>query len=305
MPLDLDPDDLKEDMLQETEKRFVLFPIEHSDVWLMYKKAQASFWTAEEIDLAHDYIDYEKLTGDEQHFVKHVLAFFAASDGIVNENLVERFCGEVQWPEARSFYGFQIMIENVHSETYSLLIDTFVKDKAEKLRLFNALETVPCVRKKADWALKWINNSARFAERLVAFAVVEGIFFSGSFCAVFWLKKVLNGTPSTSTCSTLTLLQPNPIQRGLMPGLTFSNELISVRGSRLEPCARLLATARHALPTLTLNSATRACTAILPACCTPSSSTSSPTTSCTRSSGRRLSTRRSSLLKRSRAPSSA
>ena len=204
MPLDLHPDDLKEDMLQETEKRFVLFPIEHSDVWLMYKKAQASFWTAEEIDLAHDYIDYEKLTGDEQHFVKHVLAFFAASDGIVNENLVERFCSEVQWPEARSFYGFQIMIENVHSETYSLLIDTFVKDKAEKLSLFNALETVPCVRKKADWALKWINNSARFAERLVAFAVVEGIFFSGSFCAVFWLKK-----------------------RGLMPGLTFSNELIS------------------------------------------------------------------------------
>lgn len=173
MPLDLHPDDLNEPMLQETEKRFVLFPIEHSDVWLMYKKAQASFWTAEEIDLAHDYIDYEKLTGDEQHFVKHVLAFFAASDGIVNENLVERFCGEVQWPEARSFYGFQIMIENVHSETYSLLIDTFVKDKAEKLRLFNALETVPCVRKKADWALKWINNSARFAERLVAFAVVE------------------------------------------------------------------------------------------------------------------------------------
>ena len=198
------PADLKEPMLQENASRFVIFPIKHNELWLMFKKAQASFWTAEEIDLANDRNDWEKLTDNEQFFIKHVLAFFAASDGIVNENLVERFCSEVQYPEARFFYGFQIMIENVHSETYSLLIDTYVRDKAEKMHLFNALETVPCVRKKADWALKWINNSSRFAERLVAFAVVEGIFFSGSFCAIFWLKK-----------------------RGLMPGLTFSNELIS------------------------------------------------------------------------------
>jgi ribonucleoside-diphosphate reductase beta chain len=170
----------------------------------MYKKAEASFWTAEEVDLAHDMTDWEKLTPDEKHFVSHVLAFFAASDGIVNENLCERFASEVQLPEARCFYGFQIAMENIHSETYSLLIDTYVRDNAEKTRLFNAVETVPCVKKKADWALRWISNSGRFAERLVAFAVVEGIFFSGSFCAIFWLKK-----------------------RGLMPGLTFSNELIS------------------------------------------------------------------------------
>lgn len=198
------PADLSESMLQENAARFVIFPIKHHELWLMFKKAQASFWTAEEIDLANDEKDWESLNSDEQFFIKHILAFFAASDGIVNENLVERFCSEVQYPEARFFYGFQIMIENVHSETYSLLIDQYVKDKAEKMHLFNALETVPCVRKKADWALKWIDGSARFAERLVAFAVVEGIFFSGSFCAIFWLKK-----------------------RGLMPGLTFSNELIS------------------------------------------------------------------------------
>lgn len=204
MPLDAHPDDLAEPMLKENASRFVIFPIQHKELWMFYKKAQASFWTAEEIDLANDHRDWEGLQPDEQHFIKHVLAFFAASDGIVNENLVERFCSEVQYPEARSFYGFQIMIENVHSETYSLLIDTYVKDKAEKHRLFNALETVPCVRKKADWALRWIEGSNRFAERLVAFAVVEGIFFSGSFCAIYWLKK-----------------------RGLMPGLTFSNELIS------------------------------------------------------------------------------
>lgn len=204
MPAEPHPDDLAEPMLQENASRFVIFPIKHHELWLMFKKAQASFWTAEEIDLAHDMNDWDSLKPDEQFFIKHVLAFFAASDGIVNENLVERFCSEVQCPEARFFYGFQIMIENVHSETYSLLIDTYVKDKAEKMHLFNALETVPCVRKKAEWALRWIEDSSRFAERLVAFAVVEGIFFSGSFCAIFWLKK-----------------------RGLMPGLTFSNELIS------------------------------------------------------------------------------
>jgi len=199
-----DPIDAQEPILQTNKQRFVLFPIKYPEVWEMYKKAEASFWTAEEIDLAHDAVDWEKLTPDEKYFVSHILAFFAASDGIVNENLVERFASEVQLPEARCFYGFQIAMENIHSETYSLLIDTYIKDNAEKDRLFNALETVPCVRKKADWALKWITESTRFAERLVAFAVVEGIFFSGSFCAIFWLKK-----------------------RGLMPGLTFSNELIS------------------------------------------------------------------------------
>jgi len=171
----------------------------------MYKKAEASFWTAEEIDLAQDREDWDaKLSGDERHFISHVLAFFAASDGIVNENLANRFMNEVQLPEARCFYGFQIAMENVHAETYSLLIDTYVKDNAEKRKLFNAIETVPAVRQKAEWALRWINDTSSFAERLVAFAAVEGIFFSGSFCAIFWLKK-----------------------RGLMPGLTFSNELIS------------------------------------------------------------------------------
>jgi ribonucleoside-diphosphate reductase beta chain len=196
--------DADEPILRENKQRFVLFPIKHPNVWEMYKKAEASFWTAEEIDLAHDQTDWEKLSANEKHFVSHVLAFFAASDGIVNENLVERFASEVQLPEARCFYGFQIAMENIHSETYSLLIDTYITDPTEKHKLFNAIDTVPCVAKKANWALRWISNSTRFAERLVAFAVVEGIFFSGSFCSIFWLKK-----------------------RGLMPGLTFSNELIS------------------------------------------------------------------------------
>lgn len=193
-----------EKILIEEPNRFVLFPIKHQDIWQMYKTAEASFWTAEEVDLSQDLIDWrEKLTEDEKHFVKHVLAFFAASDGIVNENLGVNFLSEVQYAEARCFYGFQIMVENIHSEVYSLLIDTYITDSAEKDYLFNALETVPAVGKKAEWALRWI-NSLDFVERLVAFAAVEGIFFSGSFCSIFWLKK-----------------------RGLMPGLSFSNELIS------------------------------------------------------------------------------
>ena len=192
-----------EPLLAENPNRFVLFPIQNPEVWEFYKKAEASFWTAEEIDLSQDQKDWNNLNENEQHFIKHVLAFFAASDGIVNENLAVNFMQEVQLPEARCFYGFQIMMENIHSETYSLLIDTYIKDPKEKDYLFNALETVPAVQKKGEWALKWI-NSENFAERLVAFAAVEGIFFSGSFCSIFWLKK-----------------------RGLMPGLTFSNELIS------------------------------------------------------------------------------
>ena len=193
-----------EPILSENKNRFVLFPIQHEDIWSFYKKAEASFWTAEEIDLSPDLIDWEtKLSDDERHFVKHVLAFFAASDGIVNENLAEHFLAEVQYTEAKFFYGFQVAMENIHSETYSLLIDTYIKDQKEKNHLFNALDTIDCVRKKADWALRWIDNGS-FAERLVAFAAVEGIFFSGSFCSIFWLKK-----------------------RGLMPGLSFSNELIS------------------------------------------------------------------------------
>ncbi|HWY37131.1 MAG TPA: ribonucleoside-diphosphate reductase small subunit [Bacteroidia bacterium] len=193
-----------EPLLTENKDRFVLFPIRHNDIWKMYKQAEASFWTAEEIDLASDMHDWnEKLNADEKHFIKHVLAFFAASDGIVNENLAVNFMSEVQLPEARCFYGFQIMMENIHSETYSLLIDTYIKDPVEKDSLLHAIDTVPCVKKKADWALRWISNGS-FAERLIAFAAVEGIFFSGSFCSIFWLKK-----------------------RGLMPGLSFSNELIS------------------------------------------------------------------------------
>jgi len=194
---------LEEPLLKENKNRFVLLPIHYPDIWQMYKKAEASFWTAEEIDLSQDLKDWENMTKDEQHFIKHVLAFFAASDGIVNENLAINFTNEVQFPEARCFYGFQIMMENIHSETYSLLIDTYIKDSVEKNYLFNAIETVPCVTKKAEWALRWISKGS-FAERLVAFAAVEGIFFSGSFCSIFWLKK-----------------------RGLMPGLSFSNELIS------------------------------------------------------------------------------
>ena len=193
----------EEPLLKESKNRFVLFPIEYHDIWQMYKKAEASFWTAEEIDLSPDLADWEKLNEGEKHFISHVLAFFAASDGIVNENLAINFINEVQVPEARCFYGFQVMMENIHSETYSLLIDTYIKDGKEKDHLFNAIETVPCVAKKADWALRWISNGS-FAERLIAFAAVEGIFFSGSFCSIFWLK-----------------------QRGLMPGLSFSNELIS------------------------------------------------------------------------------
>ena len=196
---------IPEPLLKEDKSRFVLFPIKHDDIWEMYKKAEASFWTAEEIDLAADTKDWEKLTYNEKFFVSHVLAFFAASDGIVNENLAMNFSSEVQSSEARCFYGFQIAIENIHSEVYSLLIDTYVKDVNEKSRLLNAIETVSCVQKKANWALKWCNReNASFAERIVAFAAVEGIFFSGSFCSIFWLKK-----------------------RGLMPGLCFSNELIS------------------------------------------------------------------------------
>jgi len=195
---------MDEPILKENPDRFVLFPIVHDDIWGFYKKQEASFWTAEEIDLSPDIIDWEqKLNDDERHFIKHVLAFFAASDGIVNENLAENFLSEVQYTEAKFFYGFQIAIENIHSETYSLLIDTYIKDKKEKDYLFKAIETLDCVKKKANWALRWIENGS-FAERLVAFAAVEGIFFSGSFCSIFWLKK-----------------------RGLMPGLSFSNELIS------------------------------------------------------------------------------
>lgn len=194
-----------EPLLRENPRRFVVFPIQYPDIWKMYKKAEASFWTVEEVDLSKDMHDWETLKDGEKHFIKHVLAFFAASDGIVNENLVERFSQEVQVTEARCFYGFQIAMENVHSEMYSLLIDTYIRDPEERNFLFNAIETLPCIKKKADWALQWIaNKDATFGERIVAFAAVEGIFFSGSFASIFWLKK-----------------------RGLMPGLTFSNELIS------------------------------------------------------------------------------
>jgi len=196
---------IAEPILAENPDRFVLFPIKYNKIWEWYKKSVASFWTVEEVDLTADMIDWEqKLTDDERHFVKHVLAFFAASDGIVNENLVLNFMREVQIPEARCFYGFQVAIENIHAEMYSLLIDTYIKEPKEKDFLFNALSTLPCVSKKGDWALRWIENAPSFAHRLVAFAAVEGIFFSGSFCSIYWLKK-----------------------RGLMPGLTFSNELIS------------------------------------------------------------------------------
>ncbi|KAJ4467554.1 ribonucleotide reductase small subunit [Lentinula aciculospora] len=196
----------EEPLLKKSQRRFVLFPIQFKEIWQMYKMAEASFWTSEEIDLTHDLVDWnERLTNNDRHFITHVLAFFAASDGIVNENLVERFSNEVQAAEARCFYGFQIMIENIHSETYSLLIDTYVKDINQREYLFNAVETIPCIKRKADWALRWISDKrSTFAERLVAFAAVEGIFFSGSFASIFWLKK-----------------------RGLMPGLTYSNELIS------------------------------------------------------------------------------
>lgn len=190
--------------MDATEDRFVLFPIKHADIWAMYKKAEASFWTAEELDLAEDVHHWATMNADEQHFISHVLAFFAASDGIVNENLACRFMHEVQVAEARAFYGFQIMMENIHSESYSLLLDTLIKDPVQRLALFNAHTTVPAIREKAEWARRWIDSSESFAERLVAFACVEGIFFSGSFCAIYWIKT-----------------------KGKMPGLTFSNELIS------------------------------------------------------------------------------
>eukprot|EP01018_Ginkgo_biloba_P026154 Gb_40634 [translate_table: standard] len=201
--MDFSEDD-EEPILIENPQRFCMFPIKYKEVWEMYKKAEASFWTAEEVDLSQDSYQWENLTKNEQHFISHVLAFFAASDGIVLENLAGRFLKDVQIPEARAFYGFQIAIENIHSEMYSLLLETYIRDSREKARLFNAIESIPCIGRKANWALRWIESSSSFAERIVAFACVEGIFFSGSFCAIFWLKK-----------------------RGLMPGLTFSNELIS------------------------------------------------------------------------------
>jgi len=195
---------IQEPIVKQDDNRFVIFPIQHNDLWDWYKKQQSCIWTAEEIDLSAHVNDWQnKLSEDERFFIKHILAFFAASDGIVNENLAENFVNEVQYSEAKFFYGFQIMMENVHSETYSLLIDTYVKEEEEKDRLFNAIKTFPAIKKKAEWALKWIESDS-FSERLIAFAAVEGIFFSGAFCSIFWLKK-----------------------RGLLPGLTFSNELIS------------------------------------------------------------------------------
>tara|TARA_Y100000591_G_scaffold299731_1_gene292648 strand:+ start:358 stop:1335 length:978 start_codon:yes stop_codon:yes gene_type:complete len=194
-----------EPLLDTQQSRYVIFPIQHDEFWKMYKASEANFWTTEELDLSKDMKDWIKLNDNEHHFVEHVLAFFAASDGIVNENLVERFCQEVQILEAKFFYGFQIAMENIHSETYSLLIDTYIKDVSKKHELFNALETIPCIQKKAAWAQKWINDKdSPFVNRVIGFAAVEGIFFSGAFCSIFWLKK-----------------------RGLMPGLCHSNELIS------------------------------------------------------------------------------
>lgn len=199
------PNTKPEPLLTPTEDRFVLFPIKHEEIWKMYKKAQSCFWTVEEVTLSKDKGDWERMTDAERHFISHVLAFFAASDGIVNENLLERFASEVQSAEARCFYGMQIAIENIHSEMYSMLIETYITDSEEKHRLFNAIQTVPCVAKKANWARRWIaDGESHFSKRLLAFACVEGIFFSGSFAAIFWLKK-----------------------RNLMPGLTYSNELIS------------------------------------------------------------------------------
>jgi ribonucleoside-diphosphate reductase subunit M2 len=195
----------KEPLLVPDDNRFVMFPIKHNDIWEMYKKQIDCFWRAEEIDLSKDLTNWESLNADEKHFISMILAFFAASDGIVLENLAQRFMSEIQVSEARAFYGFQIAMENIHSQTYSLLIETYIKDGEEKHKLFNAIEHFPCIKKKSDWAQKWIHdNRSSFATRLVAFACVEGIFFSGAFCSIYWLKK-----------------------RGLMPGLTFSNELIS------------------------------------------------------------------------------
>ena len=194
----------QEQILKPNPNRFVILPIQYSEIWELYKKQVACFWTAEEVDMGDDTKSWETLTSDEQHFIKYVLAFFAASDGIVNENLAQNFMSEIQIPEARCFYGFQIAMENIHSETYSLLIDFYIKDNVEKEKLFHAIDTIPCIKKKADWCMKHINSKSPFAERIVAFACVEGIFFSGSFCSIYWLKK-----------------------RGKLPGLCFSNELIS------------------------------------------------------------------------------
>jgi len=196
---------IDEPLLSDQENRYVLTPIQHTDIWDMYKKAMANFWTPEELDLSKDVKDFNSLSNDEKYFIENIIAFFAASDGIVNENLLERFCNDVKYLEAKCFYGFQIAMENIHSETYSLLIDTYIKDDIEKKdKLINAIHTIPSIKKKADWTLKWITDSRSFGERCIAFAAVEGIFFSGAFCSIFWLKK-----------------------RGLMPGLCHSNELIS------------------------------------------------------------------------------
>merc|ERR1712048_1394402 len=213
-------------LLRENPRRWVMFPIQYPEVWEMYKKHEASFWTAEEIDLSQDMKDWERLTDAEQHFVKHVLAFFAASDGIVLENLASQFSTEIQVPEARAFYGFQMAMENIHSETYSLLIEQYIRDPAEKEATFDAIHTMTAVREKAEWAVQWMNRENSFAERIVAFAAVEGILFSGSFCAIYWLKK-----------------------RGLMPGLTFSNELISRdEGLHAEFACMLYGMLQHQLP---------------------------------------------------------
>lgn len=193
-----------EPLLEKVENRYVIFPIKYPEIWKAFKDAQSTFWTAEEIDLGKDRVHWQKLTDDERHFIEHVLAFFAGSDGIVMENLVERFMNEIEIPEVRAFYSYQIYNEQIHSETYSLLIDTYVRDETKKMQLFNAIHTMPCIKNKAEWAIKWIQSTSDFAMRLIAFACVEGIFFSGSFCAIYWIKT-----------------------RGIMPGLTFSNELIS------------------------------------------------------------------------------
>merc|ERR1719367_668945 len=213
-------------LLKENPRRWVMFPIQYAQIWEMYKKHEASFWTAEEIDLSQDGKDWEQLSAQEQHFVKHVLAFFAASDGIVLENLASQFTNEVQVPEARAFYGFQIAMENIHSETYSLLIEQYIREPAEREQVFDAIHTMPPVKEKAQWAVQWMNSENSFAERLVAFAAVEGVLFSGSFCAIYWLKK-----------------------RGLMPGLTFSNELISRdEGLHAEFACLLYGALQHKLP---------------------------------------------------------
>merc|ERR1712194_76084 len=213
-------------LLKENPRRWVMFPIRFPEIWEMYKKHEASFWTAEEIDLSSDAKDWEGLSSEEQHFIKHILAFFAASDGIVLENLAGSFATEVQLPEARAFYGFQMAMENIHSETYSLLIEQYVRDPEEQEKIFNAIATMPAVKEKAQWAIQWMNKDNSFAERLVAFAAVEGVLFSGSFCAIYWLKK-----------------------RGLMPGLTFSNELISRdEGLHAEFACLLYGMLDHKLP---------------------------------------------------------